>query len=345
MQVHFMQRIFVYEYFTGGGTYSDTAATGPESCIVGEGAAMVTALACDFQAIPGTEVVVLRDARLPDWPLAAASAIAIQNAQQERDAFAELARQCAATVIIAPEQNQALLERTRWAESVRARLLCPDSEFVAIASDKNRTAGLLSRHGVPVPAGIAFQPGSVLPSGFRYPAVLKPADGAGSIGLQLLDGPASPYDAAQLGSSARLETLCPGVAASIAVLCGLGGPQLLPPCLQRLSEDGHFRYLGGSAPIEAGLAPRAQRLAQAALTCMPATQGYVGIDLVLGSAKDGSADVVVEINPRLTTSYVGLRQLLKTNLAAAMIEAAAGRPVELCLARQRVEFTAEGRTD
>ena len=62
---------------------------------------------------------------------------------------------------------------------------------------------------------------------------------------------------------------------------------------------------------------------------MPATQGYVGIDLVLGSAEDGSADVVVEINPRLTTSYVGLRQLLKTNLAAAMIEAAAGRPVEL----------------
>jgi hypothetical protein len=52
---------------------------------------------------------------------------------------------------------------------------------------------------------------------------------------------------------------------------------------------------------------------------------------------------VVEINPRLTTSYVGLRQLLKTNLAAAMIEAAAGRPVELGLARQRVEFTAEGR--
>jgi hypothetical protein len=335
--------MFVHEYFTGGGTYSDPTATGPESCIVGEGAAMVTALACDFQAIPGTEVVVLRDARLPDWPLAAGSSIVIHNARQERDAFVELARQCDATVIIAPEPDQALLERTRWAEAVGARLLCPDSEFVAIAADKNRTAGLLSRHGVPVPTGIAFQPGTPLPSGFLYPAVLKPADGAGSVGVQRLDGPASPYDAAQLGSSARLETLCPGIPASIAVLCGPGGPQTLPPCLQRLSEDGRFKYLGGSAPIEAGLAQRAQRLAHAALTGMPATQGYVGIDLVLGPAEDGSADVVVEINPRLTTSYVGLRQLLKTNLAAAMIEAAAGRPVELSLARQRVEFTAEGR--
>ena len=166
MLVDFVRRMFVYEYFTGGGTYSDATANGPESCIVGEGAAMVTALACDFQAIPGTEVVVLRDARLPDWPLAAGSSIAIHNARQERDAFAELARQCDATVIIAPEQNQALLERTRWAEAVGARLLCPDSEFVAIASDKNRTADRLSRHGVPVPAGIAFQPGTPLPSGF-----------------------------------------------------------------------------------------------------------------------------------------------------------------------------------
>jgi tyramine---L-glutamate ligase len=337
--------MFVYEYFTGGGTYSDPTATGAELCLVGEGAAMVTALACDFQAIPGTEVVVLRDARLPDWPVVAATTIIIHNAQQERDAFAELAHQCDAMVIIAPEQNRALLERTRWAESVGARLLCPDSEFVAIAGDKNQTAGLLSRHGVPVPTGIAFQPGTPLPSGFLYPAVLKPAEGAGSVGVQRLDGPASPYDPRLLGSSARLETWCPGIPASVAALCGPDGLQTLPPCLQRLSEDGSFKYLGGSAPIEASLAQRATRLAQAALACMPATQGYVGIDLVLGAAEDGSADVVVEINPRLTTSYVGLRQLLKTNLAAAMIEAAAGRPVEWDLARQRVEFTAEGRME
>lgn len=343
--MHYTRRIFVYEYFTGGGTYSDATAAGPELCLVGEGAAMATALACDFQAILGTEVVVLRDARLPDLPLAACASIAIHDAQHERDVFAELARECDATVIIAPEQNHALLERTRWAETARARLLCPNSEFVAIASDKNRTADLLARHGVPVPAGIAFQPGAVLPSRFCYPAVLKPAHGVGSIGVQRLDSPASPYEAALLGSSARLETWCPGVAASIAVLGGPGGPQALPPCLQRLSADGNFRYLGGSVPIEASLAQRAQRLANAALACLPATQGYVGIDLVLGPAEDGSGDAVVEINPRLTTSYIGLRRLLKTNLAAAMIEAAAGRTVELCLARQRVEFTADGRTD
>jgi hypothetical protein len=339
-----VQQIFVYEYFTGGGTYADAAAAGSMPPLVGEGAAMATALACDFQAIPGTHVVRLRDARLPHWPVAAGSAVAVHNPRQEREAFAEIAARCDLSVLIAPEQNHALLERTRWAESVRARLLCPDSHFVAIASDKNRTADRLQQQGVAVPPGRAFQPGASLPTDFQYPAVLKPADGAGSVGVQRLDGVTSPYDAAILGPTARLESLVgSGIPASVAVLCGPGVRQSLPPCLQRLSDDGRFRYLGGSAPLETALVHRAERLAQAALAGLPATQGYVGVDLVLGRAEDGRDDVVIEVNPRLTTSYVGLRQLLHTNLARAMIEVAAGRSVELCFARQRVEFTAEGR--
>jgi len=336
-------KVFVYEYFTGGGTFSESGAPGPQRCLVGEGAAMVSALAADFQALPGTEVVVLRDSRLSEWPVAAGTPVTIDSVQREREAFDELARQCDATVIIAPEQQDALLKRTRRAEAVGARLLGPNSTFVAIAADKNRTADRLSRHGVRVPPGIPFWPGAELPVEFRYPAVLKPADGAGCAGVQRLDGPASRYDATVLGPNARLETWCPGLAASIAVLSGPGGPQPLPPCLQRLGGEGELRYLGGAGPLEDSLAQRARRLAVAAVASLPPIVGYVGIDLVLGPAADGSTDVVVEINPRLTTSYVGLRQLLQTNLAEAMIEAAAGRPIKWRYARQQVEFTADGR--
>ena len=54
--------------------------------------------------------------------------------------------------------------------------------------------------------------------------------------------------------------------------------------------------------------------------------GSVGVDLILGADRD----VAVEINPRLTTSYVGLRVLAAENLAGEMIHIAAGgvrRPV------------------
>ena len=304
---------------------------------------MIAALASDFLALPGVEVVLLRDARLASLPLPACPQIEVHSAQQERDNFCQLAGGCDGSIIIAPEQNQALLRRTQWAEAAGGTLLCPDSSFVSIASDKNRTADLLSQHGVPVPPGRHFQPGTRLPPDFVYPAVLKPADGAGSIGVQRLTGPDVEYNAAILGSSARLETFCPGTAASVAALCGPSGHQPLPPCLQRLSDDGQFRYLGGASPLEPSLAKRAQRLALAALARFPETRGYVGVDLVLGEADDGSGDVVVEVNPRLTTSYVGLRRLLQTNLASALIEAAAGRMLELRWARPRVEFTAEGQ--
>ena len=66
--------------------------------------------------------------------------------------------------------------------------------------------------------------------------------------------------------------------------------------------------------------------------------GYVGVDLVLGVAGDGGDDAVIEINPRLTTSYLALRRLLRTNLAAAMLAVARGDHVELCRERSHVRF-------
>jgi predicted ATP-grasp superfamily ATP-dependent carboligase len=90
------------------------------------------------------------------------------------------------------------------------------------------------------------------------------------------------------------------------------------------------------------LTRRAQRLAVAAVAALPPTVGYVGVDLVLGEADDGRDDVVIEVNPRLTTSYVGLRRLVRGNLAAAMLAAARGLPVALSFAAARVVFDADG---
>jgi predicted ATP-grasp superfamily ATP-dependent carboligase len=71
--------------------------------------------------------------------------------------------------------------------------------------------------------------------------------------------------------------------------------------------------------------------------------GYVGVDLVLG--RDGeSEDTVIEINPRLTTSYVGLRAASRGNLAQAMLDAAIGRQPILSFDEKPVRFNATGET-
>jgi predicted ATP-grasp superfamily ATP-dependent carboligase len=89
-----------------------------------------------------------------------------------------------------------------------------------------------------------------------------------------------------------------------------------------LSTDGRFQYRGGQVPIAPELVHRAQALAERAVRTVEGLRGYVGVDLVLGETAD--SDAVIEINPRLTTSYVGLRALAEFNLAEAMLAIATG---------------------
>jgi predicted ATP-grasp superfamily ATP-dependent carboligase len=140
-----------------------------------------------------------------------------------------------------------------------------------------------------------------------------------------------------------LERFCPGTPASVSFLCGLDGLRIaLPACRQRLSDDGCFRYLGGELPLPAELARRAPAVAERAVSALPGEFGYLGVDLVLGEASDGADDVVIEINPRLTTSYIGLRAAVEENLAASMLDIAKGIEPPQVEARQFVRFDADG---
>jgi predicted ATP-grasp superfamily ATP-dependent carboligase len=117
----------------------------------------------------------------------------------------------------------------------------------------------------------------------------------------------------------------------------------LAPAFQHLGTDGRFGYRGGELPIPPDLAARATALARAATACVPGLCGYAGVDLVLGAADDGSDDCAIEINPRLTTSYVGLRALADFNIAGAMLKVALGEPVPEPRWRSgRVAFGANG---
>jgi predicted ATP-grasp superfamily ATP-dependent carboligase len=123
-----------------------------------------------------------------------------------------------------------------------------------------------------------------------------------------------------------VQPYTPGFAASVAFLAGGGQRFVLPAVEQRLSGDGRFRYLGGRLPLPENLDCRARRLAERAVECVEELYGWFGVDLVLGDAENGSDDAVIEINPRLTTSYLGLRRLARFNLAEMMLAVVTGSP-------------------
>ena len=52
---------------------------------------------------------------------------------------------------------------------------------------------------------------------------------------------------------------------------------------------------------------------------IPGLWGYVGVDLVIGD----NGPVVLEVNPRLTTSYIGLSRSIGHNVAELLLRLAA----------------------
>jgi predicted ATP-grasp superfamily ATP-dependent carboligase len=167
----------------------------------------------------------------------------------------------------------------------------------------------------------------------QFPAVLKPRYGAGSQATFCLRSSAELIPAQEQARAEDyhgeliLQPFATGQPISVALLVGPRGIFPLAPAEQRLSDDGRFHYLGGMVPVTGSLAERGVALAMRAAQSVQGLAGYVGVDLVLGGAADGSEDWAIEINPRLTTSYVGLRVLAKENLADVLLRAWRGEAI------------------
>jgi tyramine---L-glutamate ligase len=337
-------RILLYEYLTGGGLWSDEPGDPLCQPLLAEGRAMAEAVSCDLQRVDGVRAVTFRDSRLSSACNLLGDIVTITSAAHEFEALAHWSRCVDGVMLIAPEHGGRLLDRSRWVEQHGGRLLSPDSSFVTLASDKSRTTRVLAAAGVAVPYALCLEPGEPIPEAFPFPAVLKPNDGVGSLETHLVaDHMEAERLRARYGDTRRLEAYCPGLPASVLALCGPCCSLLLPPCQQHMTCAGQFEYRGGKFPLATDLAQRAERLAQAAFAALPHTNGFVGVDMILGDAADGACDVVLEVNPRLTTSYVGLRQGTASNLAAAMLTIQRGDPCPLFFQDGAVEFQADGR--
>jgi predicted ATP-grasp superfamily ATP-dependent carboligase len=331
-------QVFLYEFVTGGGWYS----YGNEPCpgsLLREGRAIIEALAADFTAIDDVHVSILQDLHATPLAVLNAEVVSVETRFQELAAFKRFAADADWTLVIAPEISGFLAQRAAIVEKLGGRLLGPSLEIIRLTSDKHALAESLAQQGIKTPMGIEIERGAPLPEDFPFPAVLKPRDGAGSWGVQMLE---RAEDAAQVAEPSRLEVYCAGKAVSVSFLCGPDGNIPLVPCEQRLSDDGRLSYLGGSLPLTDDLAGRAIAIASRAVETLGPTHGYLGVDLVLGDSPSGDDDVVIEINPRMTTSYVGLRAATEANLAEAMLHVASARDVSITWLDRAVQFEAAG---
>ncbi len=318
-----------------------------------EGLAMVLGVAEDFARLRDWQVRVLRSVELIGTTPSQVSWTWVDVNASIEDFLARDAQAADVTLVIAPECGGLLEQRASEVVTAGGKLLGPSPEWIQLASNKTAVLNRLQASGIRTPRG--YYDSSFFEHRFNYPVVLKPNDGAGSDELRLFcdHNSLSAFIIKHRFSTPivleallwRCEEFVPGQAASVVILCGPTGIMALRPTTQLIAfaDDGRISYQGGAMNLSPAEEARAQKLGLAVAQALPPTNGYIGIDLILGEASDGSEDTVIEVNPRLTTSYLGLRAATEDSLAEAMWRISQGESVNINWLPNVVEFTKQGQ--
>jgi len=306
-----------------------------------EGAAMRRAIAADLATIEGLEVAVTLDARLPD------EAGPARVIRADRGLVLHLfgpPRQYDLIVVIAPEADLKLGGYTDLAEHFGSRTAGCSLEAIARCGDKYQLGRRLAKAGLPCPRGWRVHRGAPQPVRLPFPAVVKPIDGAGSVDTLVIDDP-DEWEVNVRGLERMMaQPFVPGDPVSVSFLVGDDGEAWpLGVARQRIERvDNHLIYRGGILPIDE---PAAIEVATRAIAeAGPGLFGWVGVDLIVGPGGDVT---VIEINPRLTTSYIGWRVRYPPGaLARAWLDLIEGRRPTLGPPRPgpATTFDADGTT-
>lgn len=220
---------------------------------------------------------------------------------------------------IAPETEGILASISREiAKAGPGKLLGSAPETVALAADKLLTYRHLRSHGIAcVPTWNLSDFSRQVPP----PWVIKPKDGVGCEGVRkIMELPCPEPSGDDL-----IQPFIEGEVLSLSVLCDRGDAVLLAINRQLMEErKGSLHLTGCLVNTLTDHAGSYQGLCQRIATALPGLWGYVGVDLIVR----GGCPLILEINPRLTLSYVGLSHALGENVANLILALKHG---DLCL--------------
>lgn len=238
-----------------------------------------------------------------------------------------LAPLCDVGIVVAPDD---LLGRFTKILEDNTRSLGCGSLNITICSNKRRTGEILTMHGIDVPRE--------LDSGVR---IIKKVKGVDGQNMRLSDGIPGEDEFGQ--EYIEGEHISVSLVGSRVVGDACNSYSGRPPLVLALNrqyiertDDGHYRYLGGETPVEH---PRADEIIGTAVKALNVLgcQGYTGIDVVVADKI-----YVVDVNPRPTTSLVGIAAVMEEEIADILVESSKGNVPEEVHLNGRVSFDTKG---
>lgn len=348
-------KIAVLELLSGGGIQEligpPLADQGPESkraevcqSLFREGWAMLHALASDLQQC-GHQVLTCLDAILihldPDGHESSQPFdVRICNNRLEWfTCWLHAATEADITIVIAPEIDKILATTVSRLREHGVKVLAPDSCFLCASSDKLLFAAAMHDSKLLHPSTQTLQSflqstqsGKTISLGA---IVLKRRDGAGCADMKRFKNDHSLWtwclsnlSHAEHGEDWIVQPWLQGDARSLAVIAGrsnliLGAVAQRIQLLPSESDASHalVQYAGGFGPLGDVKMQHIEMFANRVLNAIPGTPaGWIGIDfLIPKGARDSVEWVPIEINPRLTTSYIGYREWYGASLGDMLL--------------------------
>ncbi len=328
-------RLLVFEFITGGGFNTRPL---PAS-LLQEGYLMRNALLDDLSCIANLELFVLQDARLSQADLAAkerwqyiivTQQIALQTLLLTRQPDYD------AVWLIAPETEGIL---SSWCQffSVQGKFLYTSgAPAVAKCQDKLETTRLLQQSGIAcVPSCV--HDGSTIYQGGSW--VIKVNDSVGCDQVYLIQSSEDWHKvSAKLISDTSyiIQPFISGRVLSLSCLFYQGKAYFICCNQQHMqAEQQQFILSACTVNVQHKSDQHYQTLCQQIAAAMPQLFGYVGIDFIQMEAGE---DLILEINPRLTTSYAGIKQALGINVAELVLNLPSKIPVMSKIRNQQVRI-------
>ncbi|QDU07831.1 ATP-grasp domain-containing protein [Gimesia aquarii] len=270
----------------------------------------------------------------------------VGDPREEQACFEQACRQSDIVWIIAPEFDEILSSRTERAIQLGAYVVGSDLKSINLSADKWRLYEFLHDRSIPTISTLLLE-SQQLTFPCTFPCVIKHRFGAGGLGLHYftqLDDWQEQFSHRQVNHSEYIvQPFVSGKMLSAVVLVNSHCREFFPIGEQRICWESGFQYQGGAIPSELAIdvTQSVQNLLQRLCNELPGLAGYVGFDLLLPD-ENPTDPLVVEINPRLTTSYTGYRQLTQENLAQRIVDSETAFPLLKWDETRGVQFRPDG---
>lgn len=244
----------------------------------------------------------------------------IDNREKYFDVLEEKSRNVDLVLPIAPPR-----ELVEICQSVHSEILGPEKHIIKSFSNKKETILKLSNAGFKTPKTFTIPAKSTKRPLLKYPFIIKPTDMAGCTGLSLVMSENCFFEAVKyafqhtFSNEVIAQEYIVGIPASISMISDGEEILLLQNNLQliKLYEKKRFKYIGGITPLRSKeLYEKSLGLVRNLIKKFNGIRGFIGLDVVWKNWEP----YIVEINPRLTTSFLGLMELYnKGDLGALLI--------------------------